>query len=149
MTATLSQQNIDELLKIDEDQLLEELGMRSAVASRDLAKSAELRPAITMSDVQAMGIKDDMKALGARILKVWNKSAYQVVCGGDPEDAKARDSIMHSLGLGEGAAIAAISAALIGVGMMAALAPVLATILVKKFFNPAIGEFCGFWKEKL
>jgi hypothetical protein len=32
---------------------------------------------------------------------------------------------------------------------MAALAPLIATIIVKKFFNPAYGEFCGYWKQKL
>jgi hypothetical protein len=33
--------------------------------------------------------------------------------------------------------------------MMPALAPVAAAILVKSFFSPALGEFCGFWKERL
>jgi hypothetical protein len=53
------------------------------------------------------------------------------------------------LGVGEAAAIGVLTSALIGIGLMAALTPVLATLLIKSFFNPAYGEFCQYWKEKL
>jgi hypothetical protein len=67
----------------------------------------------------------------------------------NPDDAKTRNELEKALGLGEAAAIGVLTGALISVGLMTALAPVVATLLVKKFFNPAYGQFCGFWKEKL
>ena len=123
--------------------------MRSAVVTRDLKKSADMQLDLSPADLRAMGIKDDMKDLGKRILRRWNRSAYELACGGDPDDAKTRADIEKALGIGEAAAIGVLIGALIGVGLMAALAPVVATLLVKKFFNPAYGEFCQFWKERL
>jgi len=149
MNQTLSEQEIKDLLESDEEQLLNQLGLRAAAASRDFQKSAELHPKITAEEVVAMDLKGDLKSLGRRLVRRWNRSAYDVVCGDDPDDTQAREGVKNALGLGDAAAIGALTAALIGIGMMPALAPVLAAILVKKFFNPAYGEFCGFWKEKL
>ena len=149
MIQPVTDQQIRQLLQSDEDQLLEQLGMRSAVATRDLKKSADVELDLSSADLKAMGIKDDMNDLGKRILRRWNRSAYELACGGDPDDAKTRADLEKALGIGEAAAIGVLTGALIGVGLMAALAPVVATLLVKKFFNPAYGEFCQFWKEKL
>ena len=149
MSRELTDQQIQKLLQSDEDQLLEQLGMRSVVVTHDLTKSAEVQLNLSAADIRAMGIKDDMKDLGKRIFRRWNRSAYELACGGDPDDAKTRDDLERALGIGEAAAIGVLTGALIGVGLMAALAPVVATLLVKKFFNPAYGEFCQFWKEKL
>jgi hypothetical protein len=149
MTSQPNQTEIQAFLQSDENQLLEQLGMRAAVATRDLKKSAELNPTIVADDVIAMGIKDDLKDLGKRILRRWERSAYDVFCGHDPDDAKVQNEVKKALGMGEVATIGVLSAALIGIGLMPALAPVLAAILVKKFFNPAYGEFCAYWKEKL
>jgi hypothetical protein len=149
MTQALTNQEIQKLIQSDENQLLEQLGMRSVVVNRDLKKSAEVELNLSTADIRAMGIKDDMKDLGNRILRRWNRSAYDLACGGDPDDAKTRDDLERALGLGEAAAIGVLTGALIGIGLMVALAPVVATLLVKKFFNPAYGEFCAYWKEKL
>lgn len=149
MRQTLNDQEIKLLLQSEEDQLLEQLGMRAAVATRDFKKSAELNPTIVADDVIAMGIKDDLKDLGKRILRRWERSGYELLCGGKPDDAKTRNEFKNALGMGEVAAITAITTALIGIGLMPALAPILAAILVKKFFKPAYGEFCAFWKTKL
>jgi hypothetical protein len=149
MTTRLDENEIKLLMQSNEDQLLEQLGLRTAVVTRRLEQSSELFPKIVASDVTSMGIKDDLKLLGRQILKRWERSAYDIVCGGMPEDDKARLELTKALGLGEAAAIGALSTALIGVGLMPALAPVLAAILVKKFFRPAYGTFCDFWKSKL
>lgn len=149
MTTPNEENEIKLLLQSNEDQLLEQLGLKAAVVTRRLEQSSELYPKIVASDVTAMGIKDDLKLLGRQILKRWERSAYDIVCGGMPEDDKARSELKNALGLGEAAAIGALSTALIGVGLMPALAPVLAAILVKKFFNPAYGTFCDYWKSKL
>jgi hypothetical protein len=96
-----------------------------------------------------MGTQEELKKLGRRILKRWNQSAYQLACGDDPEDTKTRTELRSALGVSKAAAIGVITSALIGVGLMPALAPVLAAILVSKFFDPAYGEFCAFWKQNL
>jgi len=145
----ITDQQISELLQSDEDQLLEQLGMRSAVVSRDVTRSADFQLSVKAADIAAMGIKDDMKVLGGKIVRRWNRSAYELACGTDPDDSRSREDLQRALGIGEGAAIAALTAGLIGIGLMAALAPLIATIIVKKFFNPAYGEFCGYWKQKL
>lgn len=149
MTSGITDQQIRRLLQSDEDQLLEQLGMRSATVTRDLKRSAEIQLELGPVDLETMGIKDDMKELGKRILRRWSRSAYELTCGSDPDDAKTRADLEKALGIGEAAAIGVLSGALIGIGLMPALAPVLATLLVKKFFNPAYGEFCAYWKEKL
>jgi len=149
MTSQLKETEIQTLLQSDENQLLEQLGMRAAVATHSLKKSAELNPKIVAEDVIAMGIKDDLKDLGKRILRRWERSAYDLLCGHDPDDAKVQNEIKNALNIGEVATMGALTAALISIGLMPALAPVLAAILVKKFFNPAYGEFCAYWKEKL
>ncbi len=149
MAQIVPEQEVQRLLQSDESQLLELLGMRAAVVTRDLPKSALVQPNIAAADVATMGIKDDMKVLGRRILRRWNRSAFDLVCGEDPDDAKTRGEFKLALGVSEAAAIGALTAGLISIGLMAALAPVVAAILVKKFFNPAYGEFCGYWKEKL
>ena len=51
--------------------------------------------------------------------------------------------------MGEAAAIGALTAALISSGLMPALAPLAAEILIKRFFNPVDGVFCDFWKAKI
>jgi hypothetical protein len=146
---TLSEQDIQKLLQSDEDQLLAQLGMRTVVATRDLKRSGDPKLSLAPEEMATMGITDDMKALGSRIFRRWNRSAYELACGADADDEKTRSELRKALGIGEAAAIGVLTGALISVGLMAALAPVVAAIVVKKFFDPAYGEFCSFWKEKL
>ena len=140
---------IQGLVGSDEDQLLAQLGMRALAATGDLSQSAHFAPDLRGVAPDKMGAQEELKKLGKRILKRWNESAYQLACGNDPEDDKARSDVRSALGLGKAAAIGALATGLIGLGLMPALAPVLAAILVNKFFDPAYGEFCAYWKEKL
>jgi hypothetical protein len=149
MTTQLNDTEIKLLLQSDVDQLLEQLGMRTAVVTSHLEKSGELNPKITSSDVTAMGIKDDLRELGEKILKRWERSAFDIMCGSDANDLKARNEIKGAIGLGEAAVIGVLSTGLIGIGLMPALAPVVAAIVVKKFFNPAYEVFCETWKKRL
>lgn len=149
MEQKFNEAEIELLLQSNEKQLLEQLGMHAAVVTRDLTKAGELHPNIVAADVKMMGIKDDLKALGTRVLRRWNRSAYDLLCGTDPDDAATQQEIKKALGLGEAAVIGALATALVGIGLMPALAPIVAAILVKKFFRPAYGEFCAVWKGKL
>jgi cytochrome c biogenesis protein CcdA len=149
MTQPISEKQARQLLQSDEDQLLEQLGMRAAAVTRDLALAGDVAPQLVAGDVLAMGVTDDLKALGRRILRRWNRVAHELACGKDSNDATTREDLKKALGLSEAAAIGVLTGALIGVGMMPALAPVLAAIVVKRFFNSAYDEFCEFWGERL
>ncbi len=100
-------------------------------------------------EANTMGALDDVKALGRRILMRWNKELYGVVCSNQPTNAKERQEILGSLGLGEAAVIGAVATALLSLGVTAAIAAPLAPLLVRKFIWPAKDELCGAWGEAL
>jgi hypothetical protein len=149
MTQDTADAVIQNLLGLDEGQLLAQLGMRAYAASGDLSQSAHFAPDLRGVAPEHMGAQEELKKLGKRILKRWNQSAYQLVCGNDPDDEKTRSEVRSALGIGKAAAIGVITSSLVGIGLMPALAPVVATILVTKFFDPAYAEFCVYWKENL
>lgn len=149
MKTHITEREIALLQQSNEEQLLETLGLRAAIVTDNLSLSAETSPKIVAETLTAMGIQDDFKDLGRRILRRWERTAFELVCGKDPEDAKSRTELRNALGAGEAAAIGVLTAVLISAGLMAALAPVVAAILVKKFFNSAYDVFCQYWQEKL
>ncbi|MGH3429122.1 MAG: hypothetical protein ACRD3Q_10750, partial [Terriglobales bacterium] len=109
--APLTDEQFKLILQSPEPQLLEQLGMRSTAINQDLSRSADPHLRVTASDIQAMGIKDDMKALGGRILRTWQKSAYELACGNDQDDAKTRDDLKRALGVSDAAAAGVLTAA--------------------------------------
>jgi|SRR5271165_5228882 len=118
------------------------------------AKALEENPALEDTvdlepkyDTATMGALDDVKALGRRIAKRWNKELYGLVCenkAGDPQDRKA---ILDALNLGEAAVIGAVAGALIALTVPAPIAAALAPLIVKKFIWPAKDELCVAWGE--
>jgi len=146
--AGMSDAQAQDLLRLDENRLLEQLGARSVAAASAPAMGIPMTPPSGPS-ADMLGVKDDMKELGSRILRRWNRVAYELACGSDPDDATTRQELENALKIGDAAAIGVLSTALIGIGLSALVAPVLAALIVKKFFKPAYGEFCDFWKGKL
>jgi hypothetical protein len=88
-----------------------------------------------------------MRALGRKILKRWNKELHGLVCGSGSANEKERTEILNSLNLGETAVIAAVAAALFGLGVPPPIAAALAPLIVKKFIWPAKDELCIAWGE--
>lgn len=131
----------------DESSLEVLLALRQRALERDpgLNDNVDFEP---QYDSTTMGALDDLKDLGRRILKKWNKELYKIICanGGYEKDRKA---VIESLNLGEAAVIGAVATALLSLGVAAALAAVLAPLIVKRFIWPAKDELCAAWGEAL
>jgi formate dehydrogenase maturation protein FdhE len=100
-------------------------------------------------DSQTQGGLDEIKAVGRRIVKRWNKELYGLVCGAKSDDQKERKAVLDSLQLGEAAVVAAVAGALLSLGLAAALAAAAAPLIVKRFIWPAKEELCAAWGEKI
>ncbi|SRR6266481_444461 len=124
------------------------VGMQAQAIDKDpsLAEQVSLEP---QYDEATMGFLDDVRALGRRILKRWNRELNKLVCGTDNASEKDRNAILGALSLGETAVIAAVAAALLGLGVPAPLAAALAPLIVKKFIWPAKDELCEAWSEAI
>src|SRR6266436_3999156 len=80
-----------------DDKALELLvGMRAKAIEENpnLKDQVALEP---MYDESIMGSMDDVRALGQRVLKRWNKELHGLVCGNQPTDQKERDAILGAL----------------------------------------------------
>jgi hypothetical protein len=132
----------------DENSLELLLGMRAKAVEEDpaLEDNPDFEP---IYEGTTMGAVDDIKALGRRILRRWNKELNGVVCGSKTEDKTSRQAILDSLNLGEAAVIAAVASALLSLGVVAAFAAALAPLIVKRFIWPAKDELCDAWGEKI
>lgn len=100
-------------------------------------------------DSDLMGPLDDLREVSRSIINRWNKELYLLVCantGTGPDDRKA---LLNSLNLGETAIIAAVVAALMGLGVGGAFAAPLAPLIVRKFIMPAGDELCIFWGKAI
>lgn len=140
---------VKKLLKAEESQLYELLGIRDQAIQAEPEKSASLDPQVTYNQAQ-MGAKEDVLELGKNIFDHWAVEAYKLACGSEDEDLEDREQLITATGVSEVAIAAAIAGLLISqLAVPAALAPVIAAIAVKRFFRPAYGEFCKIWKKNL
>ena len=140
---------VKKLLKAEESQLYELLGIRDQAIQAEPEKSASLDPQVTYNQAQ-MGAKEDVLELGKNIFDHWAVGAYKLACGSEDEDLEDREQLITATGVSEVAIAAAIAGLLISqLAVPAALAPVIAAIAVKRFFRPAYGEFCKIWKKNL
>ena len=137
------------LLKADEGQLYEQLGMRVKAMAEDPSKAGSFDPDIVY-DHAAMGVKDDIRELGQRVFKRWNKEAYQLVCGSEEEETKDREKLAKAIGVSDAAAAAVLSGMFVTTfGIAPAIAAVVAALVVKRFCRPAYEEFCQVWKKHI
>jgi hypothetical protein len=107
--------------------------------------------AVVQVDEEVAGPLDDAVILGKRILARWQKSIYDLVCGGSSVDPAARKTIMDSLNLKSPEALAAaITGVLISVFSVIPAVAAIVGVLFGKILLPAAGtEICQFWKEKM
>ena len=125
------------------------LGMRAKTMAADFTAAGQLDPE-AKHDVATMGTLDDLKRLGLRLFKRWNREAYELICGKSADDAKDRKELVKTIGLGDVAVASALTGLLVSsFGIAPAIATVLAALVVKRFFRPAQEEFCEVWKESL
>lgn len=125
-----------------------ELGKRARAVEQNpkLAGDSSLS---VQYDTETMGPLDDIKRLGRRILKRWNRSLHGLVCPQDGEETEEGKQLKEALNLGEAAVIAAVASVLLGFGVGGAIVAPLASVLVKQFIWPAKDELCGAWGEAI
>jgi hypothetical protein len=129
----------------DESALLVSIGQRELAVKTDAA--APIEGDFTYA-AETMGL-DDLKDLGRRILKRWNKELYEIVCPAAGATGKEREDLLKALNISEVAAIAAVTGLLLPLGVPAPVAAPLAALLVKKFLLPAKDELCIKWGESI
>jgi hypothetical protein len=138
----------EQLRAKDEEALALEIGLRSRHIDGD--PSGADNPTLSVAYGTHMGLIDDVKALGWRILTRWNKEMHVVICSSEkPEDQELRKKVFVALRLDEAALIAVIAPALLWIGAPAAIAAAVAPLIVKKFMVPAKEELCAAWKEAI
>jgi hypothetical protein len=145
----LLEDSLGRLLQASEGQLYEQLGIRAKALAHDPAIAGSFDPQVSYDGAQ-MGPLDDVREFGQRLFRRWNQEAYKLICGGDIDDADDRKKLLAAFGGGD-VAVGAVLAGLFVqyLGMAPALAGVVAALVLKHFFRPAFGEFCGLWLEKL
>lgn len=141
---------IKKLLKSDEEQLYEKLGIRAKAIAEDPTKGSLFEPQVTYDQAQ-MGLKEDVMEFGQRLFNRWNMEAYKLICGYDLQDQKDRKDLIKAFSSNDEVTIAtALSVLLVtNLGLAPAIAAVVAALLVKRFFRPAHEEFCRVWKKNL
>ena len=134
--------------KQDEEALLVLIGMREKAIEADPERQNDPNLDVVYAE-PTMGPLDDLKRIGKRIANRWSKELHSIACGNETKDAKEREALLNSINLGEAAVIAAVAAALISLGVGAAIAAPLAPLIVRKFIWPAKDELCVAWGEAL
>ena len=148
----LSKTAAKDLLKKDEDQLYELLGLRQLKIEEDLTVQGDFELSVTYAE--HMGPMENIQKIGRRVFNKLNFQAYGLVCGTDPDDEEDRNKIVGAIGFGTEAAVIALSGILVSsFGIAAAIAGVIAAIIIKRFAEPALNEgiaaICEIWKDDL
>jgi hypothetical protein len=140
---------IASLIESDESQLYEQLGIRSKAIEENPEVAGNFDPLLTF-DAAAMGPLEDIRKLGQRIFRRWEKEAYILVCGTSAGEEADRKAISDAFGIGATTVATFIATGLINTfGLAPAIASVIAVIIIKRFFHPAYQEFCAVWSERL
>jgi hypothetical protein len=145
--STQAESAVKTLLKADENQLYEQLGLRAKAIEQDPSKAGSFDPSVVYDQAE-MGLKEDILELGQRLFRRWNAEAYQLVCGSDAKDTKDRKNLTKAIGVSDVAVAAVLSGMLVtNFGLAPAIAAVVAALVVKRFCRPAYEEFCQVWKK--
>lgn len=139
---------VAKLLNAEDDQLYEQLGIRSRGMAIDPATAGSFDSSVTY-DAAHMGLKDDLKEFGKRLFQRWNKEAHQLACGGDA-DSKDREDLLKAFGVSESMVAATMAAMMVSsLGVAPAIAAVIAALAVRRFFKPGYEEFCAVWAKHI
>jgi hypothetical protein len=137
------------LLSAEEDQLFAELGIRARALAADPTIGGTFDPDVVYREAE-MGALEEVRSFGQRLFMRWNRELHTIVCGGDPDDAADRAELVDALGVSEIAAAGYLATLIAGnLGIAPALATVAAAIVIRRFFSPAVKEFCSAWARTL
>jgi hypothetical protein len=147
--AELAKPSVASLFQSDTDQLYEQLGVRIKALSQNPAISGSFAPDVSY-DAQVMGPLDNIRRFGRLYFNRVNRQCHDLVCGQDSKDTEERKKVVHAFGLTKedlGSAIAALLVA--HLGLAPAIAAVVAVLIMKLFFRPALDAMCQVWSEDL
>ncbi len=134
----LSDATAEELLAMSEGELNTLLESRVAALSANPSLSLEASVA-PPGALEAFEIPPWVEKTAKQMLNTAIRQLYNVVCSADADYAGLRAQLISALGVGGTAAVVALAGFLTsGVGLAAALASVIATILIKKIVQPAL-----------
>lgn len=148
---------IKDLLEMNEEDLYKQLGMKKRYAELSLLKSGTPTKDFKTvknfkfdADVASLGIVSDslskLVQVGKGFFKELSSSAYNIVCG----TASGNDLIKKVIGQGIDKAIVVVTGLLISqLAIAAAVAVIVATLIVKLFFDAGGKVLCKEWKETL
>jgi hypothetical protein len=133
-----SEQEVEALLTKDEEELTELLTLRVNAVQQDVSLSLQPTFEVQESTLEVAlppWVKNTVDAMIVTALR----QSHNVLCSGLPEFAGLRANLVGALGLGGTAAVITLAAFLTStLGIAAALATVLATIVIKKIGEPSL-----------
>jgi hypothetical protein len=145
--AKKAQRATDQLIEKDDEELFERLALNLRAISQAPERSGSFELDVP-KDVQTLGPLDGLAEFGRRYFRRVESQIHIVVCGAG--DAKTREQLANSFGLGREAVAAAIAGLLVSqIGLAPAVAAILATLTIRIFFKPAHEEMCAQWGDRL
>lgn len=134
-----SQQEAEELLTKDEEALTNLLALRVNAVQQDVSLSLQPTFEVQVSPQEAVTLPPWIQNTVDAMIATALRQSHNVLCSGLPEFASLRANLLEALGFGGSAAVIALAAFLTGtLGIAAALASILATIVIKKIGKPSL-----------
>jgi ABC-type dipeptide/oligopeptide/nickel transport system ATPase component len=129
----------ERLLDLSEDELNQLLEMRVNAIQQDVSLSLQPSFEVEISPFEAVRLPAWVQKTVDAMIKTALEQTHHVVCSSDPDYLPLRTQLVSALGLGGTAAVLAFAAFLTTtLGVAAALATVIATIIIKKIGEPAL-----------
>ena len=127
------------LLEMPEDNLNQLLGMRVQAINEDLSLSLQPTFDVERSPFESITLPPWIQKTVDSMIITALRQSHNVLCSNEKEFEDIRNKLVAALGLGGSTAVIALAAFLTGtLGLAAALATVLATIVIKKIGQPAL-----------
>jgi hypothetical protein len=128
-----------ELLEMDEQELMELLVQRLGAIQKNVELSLQPTFEVASSSLEKISLPPWIEKTVDVMVQTSLRQTYSVVCSSEAAYSDLRKQLLGALGVGGAAAVLAFSAFLIStLGLAAALATVVATIVIKKIGEPAI-----------
>ncbi|MAT42169.1 MAG: hypothetical protein CL609_07490 [Anaerolineaceae bacterium] len=127
------------MLAMDEDELSQLLGLRINAIQSDIGLSLQPSIEVELSPFEAVRLPTWVQKTVDAMIKTALEQSRNVLCSEEPDFDNIRNQLIAAMGLGGTALVLAFAAFLTStLGIAAALATVLATIVIKKIGEPTI-----------
>jgi hypothetical protein len=145
----LAKPAVEKLLKYNEDELYEQLGMTARAMAADPTVAGTFDPVISYNDPE-IAYSENAREFGRRLFRRWNVETYKLICGDDIDDMIDREELTAAFSINDTAVASALSSLLVThIGLAPPLSAVIASLVIKRFSSPGHEEFCKVWKRKL